>query len=134
LGGVVVTRPAFTLLEAILALGILSAAVIVCVGVRGQMLLGTERLREIQRQDRADEGLFQMLINQTIDEPVVDERRGTLVWRGNYLGRPYEVERRGGSFPNPMAGQVGYEVADRVQLVRYVIRYDGRESEVLWHR
>lgn len=127
-------RRAFTLLEAILALGILSAAVIVCVGVRGQVILGAQRLREVQRQDRADDGLFQMLINQTIDEPRVDDRLGTLVWRGTYLGKPYEIERRGVSFPNPMAGQVRYDVSDRVRLVRYAITYDGRESEVLWHR
>jgi type II secretory pathway pseudopilin PulG len=129
-----VRRRAFTLLEAILALGILSAAVIVCVGVRGQVILGAQRLREVQRQDRADDGLFQMLINQTIDEPSVDDRLGTLVWRGTYLGTPYEIERRGVSFPNPMAGQVRYDVSDRVRLVRYAITYDGRESEVLWHR
>jgi len=133
-GSDMLTGRGFTLLEAILALAILSAAVIVCVGIRGQMLLGTERLREIQRQDRAEEGLFQMLINQTIDEPIVDAERGTVVWRGTYLEKPYEVERRGASFPNPMIGQVGYDVAERVRLIRYVIQYDGRESEVLWHR
>ena len=118
----------FTLLEAILALALERKF------SKDQILLGTQRLREIQRQDRVDEGLFQMLINQTIDEPIVDDQRGTLVWRGTYLGKPYEVERRAASFPNPMTNQVDYPVADRVRLVRYVIDYDGRESEVLWHR
>ncbi len=129
-----VTRTAFTLLEAVLALAILSGALVVCIQVRAQTILGAERLREIQRADRAEEALFQMLVNQTIDEPRVDEDLGVLVWEGEYLDKPYRVERWPESVPNPVAGQIGYRVPARVTIVRYAVEYDGRTFEMVWHR
>ena len=124
----------FTLLEAVLALAILAGAMVACLQVRAQMLLGAERLREVQRADRAEEALFQMLVNQTLESPRVDEEHGILVWEGEYLGRAYRIERLVMSVANPMRGTVSYEVAREVRVYRYVMTYAGRESEIVWHR
>lgn len=127
-------RRGFTLIEAVLALVIFSGAVVACLQVRAQVLLSGERQREIQRADRAEEALFQMLVNNALSEPRLDEDRGVVVWEGTYLGEEYEIERWGMVVENPMYGRVGYEVSPRVSVNKYVIRFAGRESEVVWHR
>lgn len=127
-------RRAFTLLEAVLALAIVAGAIMACLQVRAQMLAGTQRQRELQRADRAEEAIFQMLVNNALPQARVDPERGIPVWEGEHLGRPYEIERFPMMVENPMRGRVGYAVADHVTVFRYVMRYAGRESEILWHR
>ena len=117
-----------------LALAILASAIIACLQVRAQMMAGTQRLREVQRSDRAEEALFQMLVNNTLPEAHVDKERSILVWEGDYLGRPYRIERFPMSVSNPVRGRVPYAVAERVSVFRYVMKYAGRESEIVWHR
>jgi prepilin-type N-terminal cleavage/methylation domain-containing protein len=126
-------RRGFTLIEAIVALVILAGAMVAVVQVRAQIVLGTERQREVQREDRAVEALFQMLVNGVLSDPAVDPT-GARVWSGEYLGRPYRVTRRAMPVDNPVAGGVAYAVSPRITVYRYAIEYAGRESEMVWHR
>ena len=123
----------FTLLEAILALGILTAATIVALDMRAQMLRSGERVRAVQREDRDHEALFEMLVSGMLEDPRIDERDG-YVWEGKFLDKDYRITRRIDSVPNPMRGEVAYEVASRVGVFRYRIEYDDREATVIWHQ
>lgn len=123
----------FTLLEAILALGILTAAMIVALDMRAQMLRSGERVRAVQREDRDHEALFEMLVSGMLEDPRIDDREG-YVWEGQFLEKDYRITRKIDSVPNPMAGEVKYEVASRVGVFRYRIEYDGRETTVIWHQ
>lgn len=126
-------RRAFTLIEAILALVILAGAIMACLQMRAQMLSGTRRQREIQRDDRADEALFQMLINNVLPEPEIRSGEAP-TWRGDYLGRPYVIQKFPMVVPNPIAGTVAYPVATEVTVFRYEVTYAGRTSEVIWNK
>lgn len=127
-------RRGFTLLEAVLALAILAGAIMACLQVRAQIMEGTKRQRDVQRADRADEALFEMLVNNTLPEAHLDQKRGILVWDGQYLGRPYHIERTPISVDNPMIGKVAYPVQPKVTVFRYAMRYAGRDSEIVWNR
>lgn len=123
----------FTLLEAILALGILTAATIVALDMRAQMLRSGERVRAVQREDRDHEALFEMLVSGMLEDPRLDEREG-YVWEGQFLEKDYRITRRIDSVPNPMSTEVAYEVASRVGVFRYRIEYGDRETTVVWHQ
>jgi hypothetical protein len=122
----------FTLLEAILALGILAAATIVSLDIRAQMLRSGTRLREVQREDRDHEALFEMLVSGMLDEPRIDEERG-YIWEGEFLGAKYRITRSVTTVPNPMVGEVAYEVYSRVPVIEYRIEHRDRTSTFLWH-
>jgi prepilin-type N-terminal cleavage/methylation domain-containing protein len=127
-------RRAFTLLEAVIALAILASAIMACLQVRAQMVAGAQRQREVQRADRAEEALFQMLVNNALPPARRDAERGTFVWEGEYLGRPYRIERFPMAVRNPALGKVSYPVSAQVTVFRYAMTYADRESEIVWHR
>jgi hypothetical protein len=122
----------FTLLEAILALGILAAATIVSLDIRAQMLRSGIQLREVQREDRDHEALFEMLVSGMLDDPRIDEETG-YTWEGEFLGARYRITRSVTTVPNPMLGEVAYEVHSRVPVIAYRIEHRDRTSSFLWH-
>ena len=72
---------------------IATAATIAALEIRGQMLISGGRLREVQREDRDHEALFEMLVSGMLEDPVRDGKAG-LVWAGEFLGSPYRITRK----------------------------------------
>lgn len=124
----------FTLLEAIVALVILASACIVCMQIRAQSISSHERLARQQRVDRATDAVFQMMINGLLPRPEKDAKSGRPVWRGEHLGKPFEVTRDRVIVANPVAGQVAYQVSPEVSVWKYAIAYEGRTSHFYWNR
>lgn len=127
------SRSGFTLLEAILALGILAAATIIALGIRSQMIQAGLRQREAQREDRSHEALFEMLVSGMLEDPKVVEDVG-YVWEGEFLDRPYRITRKLTRVPNPMVGEVSYTVSSHVGVYEYRIVCGGRESTLVWYQ
>jgi len=126
------SRAGFTLLEAILALGILAAATIAALEIRVQMLRSGEKIRHAQREDRDHEALFEMLVSGMLEEPVKTEERGP-VWTGMFLDEPYRITRSVTLVNNPAVGAVAYEVAPRIPVFEFRIEYAGRTTQAIWH-
>jgi len=122
----------FTLLEALLALGILTAATIVALEIRMQMVVSGARLRELQRADRDHEALFEMLVSGMLESPVKDEKAG-LVWSGTFLDKPYRITRKVILVDNPAVGEVSYDVPSRLPCFEYAIEHGDRTTTAIWY-
>ena len=121
-----------TLIEAIVALVILTSAFAAALQVRAQLLRSTDGVVERQRVARLQESLFRELSAGTLpEEEVVD---GALVIEGEHLGERYRIEGRPARVANPVVGEVGYAVPAEVTMIRYTVRIAGEETEFLWHR
>lgn len=125
---------AFTLLEAIVALVILAAACIACLQIRTQSFAARDRLARQQRIDRANDAVFQMLVNGLLPRPEKDRDSGLPVWKGEHLGKAYTITRQRTSVANPVAGQVAYAVAPEVSVWRYTLAYEGRTANFYWNK
>lgn len=125
-------RRGFTLLEAILALGILAAATIVALEIRATMIRSDAQLRAAQREDRDHQALFEMLVSGMLEDPRIDEKLG-YIWQGEFLDKDYRITRTVKAVENPMRGKVTYETAPLVGIAVYTIEYDERSSEFIWY-
>ncbi|MBL0928100.1 MAG: hypothetical protein IBJ11_10700, partial [Phycisphaerales bacterium] len=94
-------RPAFTLLEAVIALAILATVAVVTLEIRARTINSAAGLAEKLRDDRDAEALFTMLLHGALPLPVVDERNPSPVWSGTHRGRPYTIRRAAVTLPNP---------------------------------
>ena len=88
----------FTLLEAVLALVILTGATMAALGIRTQSMLATENMVRVQQAERDAQALFDMAIAWMLGSgESAGELPGETVWRGE-LGietvRGYTVRRR----------------------------------------
>lgn len=130
-------RAAFTLLEAVLALAILSAVAVVCVGVRTQSLSSARRMESRASAQRDVQAIFEMLTAGLLPPAAVDKESRARLWRGEYLGVEYELIAAPETLPNPVFDAERPEaktMSDRIVMYRYRLTYRGRESEFWWHR
>ncbi len=129
--------PGFTLLEAVLALVILSAATMVALGIRAQSMLATANLVQTQQLERDAQAIFDMAIAGMLGRSEPGTEPGVSVWRGE-LGvedvREYTVRRSPEVLANPARDMYGEAVGREVALWRYEIELGGREVVFLWHR
>ena len=128
----------FTLLEAVLALVILTAATMAALGMRTQSMLATENMVRVQQAERDAQALFDMAIAGMLGRgTAAEELPGETIWRGE-LGietkRGYMVRRRPEVRENPAREAFGEAVPREVALWRYAIEVGGREVVFLWHR
>lgn len=127
----------FTLLEAVLALAILSAVAVVCVGIRTQSLSSARRVEERHAEQRDTQAIFEMLTSGLLPPPEIEDDSFARRWKGEYLGFPYELGATRETMPNPVFRNDrvdSAELSDRIVMWRYTLSYRGRESEFLWHR
>ncbi|MFM9958157.1 MAG: prepilin-type N-terminal cleavage/methylation domain-containing protein [Phycisphaerales bacterium] len=124
----------FTLLESVLALAILTAVIVVCLQLRAQIGMVGRQVQRSALRDNAAEALFQSLVNGLLGTPQTDRDTGLLVWEGTQNGAFYRVTRASVSRPNPLAGQVSYDVAAQVSVFRYEVKLGSELTEFLWHR
>lgn len=127
-------RRAFTLLESLLALVILSAIIVVCLQLRAQAGMTAARAESRVAAANRTEALFQCVVNGLLGKPESGEDGAEIVWRGEQAGVPYTVVRTHTTAPNPARGQVTYPVAESIALFRYRVTLGQTTSEFLWHR
>ncbi len=126
-------RAAFTLLEAVIALAILSAVMIAVLQVRAQSIVARTQLAGRLAAERNADTLFQMVLAGAIEPPTTDPDSPVVTWAGDYLGAPYEIRRSPSIRANPSREAVPYEVAPVVLVYEYEITYEGRTTTFTWH-
>lgn len=131
------TRRGFTLLEAVLAIAILSSVTIVCVGMRAQSLASSRRIEARHALQRDTQTIFDMLTAGLLPPSESASDAGVRRWRGEHQGSTYEIEGTRATLPNPVAGGIQdkeHPLSDRVVMWRYTLKYRGVETEFWWHR
>jgi len=128
----------FTLLEAVLAVVILAAAVMAALGIRAQSMIASQNMLIVQRAERDAQALFDLAIAGMLGKAdSLDAELGLTIWSGEVgidLKRGYTVRRRPEVLPNPAHDLVGRDAAEEVAMWRYEIEVGGREVVFLWHR
>lgn len=131
-------RAAFTLLEAIVALAILSSVLVVCLSVRAQSI--AQRARLAERLDGAQdcEAVFESIIGGVLAPTRTDPETGARLWEGERSGRPFTVEARREVRPSPLAASGAEDRATFVTVWRYTVTVgrpgNATAREFLWHR
>ncbi len=97
------SRRAFTLLEAVLALGILAMVAAAVLQLRGQSLATAANLAERRSLARETDALVDMLHAGALGQPEPAPALGPAgaVWRGQHHGKPFEIRRVVVETPNP---------------------------------
>lgn len=127
-------RRGFTLLEAVLAMAILSSVLVVALGVRAQSMSLATRLDADRRALIGQEELFAMVLEGLLPLSQNDARSRTRTWSGEHMGLPYLIVATPVDITTPLPEEVRGTLAPGVVMFRYTLTYAGRESEVLWHR
>lgn len=129
---------AFTLLEAILALAILSSVLVVCLSVRAQSIAQRAKLAERLDSAQECEAVFESIVGGVLSPTRTDSEAGVRYWDGERAGRRYTVEARREVRANPLAAPNDENRAAFVTVWRYAVAVGPPESatrrEFLWHR
>lgn len=126
---------AFTLLEAVLAVAILAAVLVVCLGMRAQHMSSMRRVAEFHRAQRDAEAVFEMATANLLPAPKVEEESLVRTWTGDYLGEAYVLTARPIAQPNPVVlTDRTVKLAPVLYLWKYELAYRGRTTEFLWNR
>lgn len=127
---------AFTLLEAVIALIIISSVIVSVLSLRSQAIAQGQRLTERRFVERETESLFRMLLAGMLDDPTRSETTNNVTWTGTHAGREYTITRQRETMPNPMSREVASEgrpVSPAISVWKYTIELGGRTSEFYWH-
>lgn len=126
----------FTLLEAVLAVVILSGAVMATLGIRARSMIASERMQAVQRDERDAQAVFDMLISGMLGPPArVDRETGIAEWSGTLSAsssRVYAVRRSPQLWRDPL--RTPTEADSELRLWRYEIVVGEAEVSFLWHR
>ncbi len=145
-----VQRPAVTLLEAIIALVILTAVASACLQLRAQAIGSAARLAA---RSSAQEGAREVLELAAAgllppDQMERDEETagsgsapggasggGGVIWRGERLGEPYQCTRTRQQVPNPARAALpaakAQLLAAYVSVDRYEVHYAGATAQLV---
>lgn len=125
----------FTLLEAVLALGLLSAVVVVCLQLRTQALGARRDLAARAQHDRDVQAITAMITGGTLGRAAsIDPDTKVRTWRGEHDGRSFTVAATPVKRPNPARPALGAAVAEEVRVWEYELAIDGRTTRFLWFR
>jgi len=122
----------FTLLEAVLALLVLSAVIVSVLSLRSQALAQSERISARQELERERESLFRMLLAGMLDEPTRTDDGERIVWTGTHLRHDYEIVREFVQIENPML-TTGLPLTPEISVWKYTITLADRASTFFWH-
>lgn len=121
-------RRGFTLLEAVIALIILSSFVVACLQLRLNGLRAGRAVAEAQRVERAIDDVLQLAGHQLLPDPIVERNDNgdvaRVIWRGAYAGFAYECVSERAAVPAPSIGAPTTTTAVSVQ--RYTVTIDDR--------
>ena len=124
----------FTLLEAILALIILSAVLMICLQMRSQAITHRTAMLDRLYHDQAVDAIFQKAIHNVLPTDERTVQASVMQWEGDHLGRPYRVEKRLVNVDNPVAAEASQAVAESLRVFQYTIDYREQETSFYWHR
>jgi Tfp pilus assembly protein PilV len=122
-----------TLLEAVIALAILSAVMIVCLDLRARMLRHTDALQRRQLVEREAQNLYIMASTGSLHDPIVDKQAGAYRWEGEHLGSRYAITAKPVAIPSPTKPSPDAPIATAVQMWRYELAYMGETIEFIRH-
>ena len=133
---------AFTLLEAVLALAILSSVLVVCLSVRAEALAQRARLTTRLDAGQECEAIFEAIIGGVLPPSSIDPESGVRRWEGERAGfaggrpggRAFVVEARRIEAASPLASDPTRPRAASVFVWRYEVSFEGEKKEFLWHR
>lgn len=126
-------RAAFTLLEAIVAIVILTSVALVCLQLRAQSAAQAARLREHQAIERALDTILTMAEAGLLPDPAGPEEDDPLQrveWTGEHLGEPYVCTRVREVVANPIADSQS-PGANTILVDRYTVEYQGRDARMI---
>ncbi|MCA8962864.1 MAG: hypothetical protein KDC38_20210, partial [Planctomycetes bacterium] len=118
-------RSGMTLLEAVLALAILSSVLIVCLELRARMIRHTDALQRSQMVERETQNLFLMASTRSLPDPRVDKENERYIWEGEHLGSPYTITAKIEQLPAPTTTDQPDAEARTVTMWRYDLSYMG---------
>lgn len=124
----------FTLLEAVLALGMLSAVLVVCLQLRTQTIGARRDAAASAQHDRDVQAIVAMITAGRLGQAVVDPETKARSWVGEYDGRGYEVSAEPARVPNPLYGKANKELEPEVLVWNYEIAFAGRATQFVWFR
>ncbi len=125
---------AFTLLEAVLALGMLSAVLVVCLQLRTQTIAARRDAAASAQHDRDVQAIVALITAGRLGQAVVDPETKVRSWIGEYDGRGYEVSAEPARVPNPMYGKTNEELEPEVLVWKYQVTFAGRATRFVWFR
>ncbi len=128
------TRRAFTLLEAVLALAILSSALIVALQIRSSALAQTLDLETRLRVNHDLRAIAMLRESGALGFPEVDEQSAARTWRGEHNGEPFTIKATPMLVPSPIPRTPESELAESVPMLRFEITYMDQRSEFLSDR
>lgn len=127
----------FTLLEAVMALAILGAVCIVCVGMRAQALAAQRRIAARHAREADARAVFEALVNGLLPRETVDGERGVRRWEGEHVGERWVLEARRVTMANPLYvadEESSAGLSPQIYMWRYTLESHGGVTEFYWHR
>lgn len=134
------SRPAFTLIEAIVALTILAVVAGACLRLRATSLAQARSLHARQELVREAATLFELAIegrlgpSQRLDP---DDPESPTEWTGERGERPYRLLREAVVIANPVhdpGADVATPFPERIALWRYTLTLDEALYQMDWNR
>lgn len=123
-----------TLLEAVLALVILSGVMVVSLQVRAQSMLVEQRLSDRHREHRAVETILRELDAGVLGEPVVDRGARSRTWTGSRAGQRFTLRSVPIVLENPALGSDAPSLRQSVTMWRYELKLEDQTIEFLHYR
>ncbi len=139
-------RRAITLLEAVIALGLIALLAAAVIQARSAAITESTRLEHIQRTNREIQSLTTALLNGALPQPTrtqtdTPNQPPIPVWTGTHLDHPYTITRTVTTLPNPIAqtntsddDPTTPSTPDSIALFQYTIEYRGETHTFTNHR
>jgi prepilin-type N-terminal cleavage/methylation domain-containing protein len=134
-------RPAFTLLESLVALTVLALVAGACLELRAGAVAHTSRLAGRQEDQRRARAVFDLALAGHLGAPTRtsdEDPDAPVVWTGEYDGARYRLLRETVVVPNPL--YVGHKedersaYPERTALYRYTLELDEAVHTMEWTR
>ena len=122
-----------TLLEAVIALAILTSVLIVCLDLRARMLRHTETIQRHQLVEREAQNLYVMASTGSLHDPIIDKQAQAYIWQGEHLGSRYTITAKPLAIPSPIKSDPESPEAKTVQMWRYELAYMGETIDFITH-
>ncbi|MCA9292645.1 MAG: hypothetical protein KDA20_02390 [Phycisphaerales bacterium] len=126
---------AFTLLEAVIALALMTMILVASLELRVQAMRTGAQVGEACRAARPLDALHTMLINRALPDPIADPETGQPVWSGDFNGQQYVITRVREQVDNPISQVTGEANAPAmVSVWRYTMTIGDEKATFLWYR
>lgn len=129
------TRPAFTLLESIIALAMIGAVAGACLQVRAQSMAGRQRLTVRQTTDRGVDTILRLAQSGLLEDGQIENNEEgqitRITWTGERLGEPFTCRRVRTQLANPIDSAGDETIPSTVILWRWTVEYRNETAQML---